>query len=260
MLNSAAVRMRDDSSLLKLARMACIGYLLPSPTAQHCETIVPSQIQFVREVHVASVFSPDPVPGAGAEFSLGKDAHGRVYVRVCAWAEITHQIRDAPLDEFLKDPFYPEDIKAQVRAAAESDASWIWSHPPELVRLAEVLSRAKEDAASVPDDELVNLVRATYWGTDSWSWVEMSLAVISAVCALRPHLAAELIADPISAMIQGGLTDENDIIAQGTALAKKETPYVPLTEVGRRWLLQDWPSLENMAKDTFRRELIELTK
>jgi hypothetical protein len=61
-------------------------------------------------------------------------------------------------------------------------------------------------------------------------------------------------------MIQGGLTDENDVIAQGVAVARKERPYVPLTDAGRTWLLQNWPGLEEDAKVIFRRKWIELTQ
>lgn len=82
--------------------------------------------------------------------------------------------------------------------------------------------------------------------------------MISATCALRPHLAEELIADSIEAMIAGGLEDANDVIAQGVALARKEWPYVPLTDEGRTWLLQDWPLLERQAKAIFQAKWIEL--
>jgi hypothetical protein len=134
----------------------------------------------------------------------------------------------------------------------------IWAYPPQLVRFAETLERARNDASSVSDKELVEQVRATYWGTNCWSWVEMSLAIISAACALRPHLAEELISDPIEVMIAGGLDDANDVIAQGLALARKERPYVPLTDAGRAWLLRDWPLLEAKAKVIFQTKLIEL--
>jgi hypothetical protein len=134
----------------------------------------------------------------------------------------------------------------------------VWTHPPQLMRFAEILECARNDASSVSDRELVDQVRATYWGTNCWSWVEMSLAIISAACALRPHLAEELISDPIEVMIAGGLDDEDDVIAQGLALARKERPYVPLTDDGRAWLLRDWPSLEGEAKAIFRAKWIEL--
>jgi hypothetical protein len=136
----------------------------------------------------------------------------------------------------------------------------VWTHPPQLVRFAQVLERARNDASSVSDRELVDQVRATYWGTNCWSWVEMSLAIISSACALRPHLAEELIADPIGVMIEGGLDKEDDVIAQGVALARKERPYVPLSEDGRAWLLQDWPLLEAKAKMIFQTKWIELNE
>lgn len=133
-----------------------------------------------------------------------------------------------------------------------------WTHPPELARFAQFLAR-EEERRSASDEEFIAQVRGAYWGTNCWSWVEMSLAIISAACAQRPHLALELIADPIDVMIQGGLTDENDVIAQGVAVARKERPYVPLTDAGRTWLLESWPLLEQDAKATFRRKWIELT-
>lgn len=87
----------------------------------------------------------------------------------------------------------------------------------------------------------------------------MSLAIVSATCALRPHLALDLIEDPIEVMIAGGLDDEADVIAQGIALARKDHPYVPLTDDGRTWLLETWPGLEEGAKAIFRRKWVEMT-
>src|SRR5690349_16231427 len=123
-----------------------------------------------------------------------------------------------------------------------------WTDPPQLARLAQTLAAASDDPASVSDRDLIAQVRATYWGTNCWSWVEMSLAIVSAVCALRPHLAEDLIADPIDVMIQGGLHREEDVIAQGVALARKSDPYVPLTDAGRAWLEQSWPLLDEQAR------------
>ena len=134
----------------------------------------------------------------------------------------------------------------------------VWKDPPQLVRFAEFLARQDSDPAA-SDEDFIREARAAYWGTNCWSWVEMSFAIISAACARRPHLAPELIADPIDVMIQGGLTDENNVVRIGVALARKPDPYVPLTEEGRRWLLESWPLLEDEAKATFRRKWIELT-
>ncbi len=86
----------------------------------------------------------------------------------------------------------------------------------------------------------------------------MSLAIIAAACALRPHLAETLIVDPIDVMIQGGLQSEDDVIAQGVALARKSDPYVALTNDGRTWLEQSWPQLEEQARAIFRAKWIEL--
>jgi hypothetical protein len=133
----------------------------------------------------------------------------------------------------------------------------VWTEPPQLVRFADFLARQERDPTA-SDEEFVREVRAAYWGTNCWSWVEMSLAIVSAACAQRPHLAAELIADPIDVMIQGGLHTEDLVIAQGVALARKPDPYVPLTDAGRTWLLESWPLLEEVAKATFRRKWTEL--
>lgn len=135
-----------------------------------------------------------------------------------------------------------------------------WTHPSQLVRFAEQLARAKEEPSSISDEELIDQVRATYWGTNCWSFVEMSLAIISAACAVRPQLAEELIADPIEAMIAGGLDSEDDVIAQGMALAQKPAPYVPLSDDSRAWLLTIWPGLEDQAKAAFRRKWSELAE
>lgn len=136
----------------------------------------------------------------------------------------------------------------------------ICTEPRQLVIFGEVLARARADETSVSDEDLITQARAAYWGTNCWSWVEMSFAIISPTCALRPHLALDLIGDPIAIMIQGGLEGEEDVIAQGVALARKEGPYVPLTEEGRTWLLESWPRLERDARAIFRRKWLELTE
>ena len=134
-----------------------------------------------------------------------------------------------------------------------------WTHPAQLVRFANVLARAQTDLNLVSDEDLLREVRAAYWGTNCWSAAEMSFSIIAATCAVRPQLAVDLIADPIEMMIAGGLQDENDVIAQGVALAYKDDPYVPLTDAGRAWLLQSWPTLEDEVKTTFRKKRKELS-
>jgi hypothetical protein len=130
-----------------------------------------------------------------------------------------------------------------------------WTHPSQLVRFGEYLARAQAEPSSISDEQLMEQVRARYWGTNAWSYVEMSLAIISAACARRPQLAEELIGDPIEAMIAGGLDSEDDVIAQGVALAQKSEPYVPLSYDGRAWLLEKWPTLESEARAVFPADL-----
>src|SRR5262245_9273873 len=105
-----------------------------------------------------------------------------------------------------------------------------WKDPKQLVEFEALLDCARGEPESVSDDALVAKIRETYWATNAWCWVEMSLAVISAACAARPHLWAHVIGDPIEAMIAGGLENDGDVIAQGIALARKSDPYVPLTD------------------------------
>ena len=135
-----------------------------------------------------------------------------------------------------------------------------WTYPPELVAFAATLDHARCSPDDVSDAALIAAVRAAYWGTNCWSWVEMSLAIIAATCALRPHLAETLIADPIDVMIQGGLESEDDVIAQGVALARKSDPYVALSDEGRAWLLHSWPLLEEQARAVFRAKWVELNE
>ena len=70
----------------------------------------------------------------------------------------------------------------------------------------------------------------------------------------------DLIEHPIEIMIAGGLDNENDVIAQSVALARKNDPYVPLTDKGRTWLLESWPALEETVKGVFRRKWDELSQ
>ena len=135
-----------------------------------------------------------------------------------------------------------------------------WIHPPQLARFEAFLARAGDTPSLISDAELIDQVRATYWETNCWSFAEMSLAILSAACALRPQLAEILIADPIEAMIAGGLDSEDDVIAQGVALAKKDAPYVPLSDEGRTWLLESWPQHAHAAKSIFRRKWAELAE
>jgi hypothetical protein len=135
-----------------------------------------------------------------------------------------------------------------------------WTNPPQLVALEAMLDRARDTPEAVSDEELLTCIQATYWGTNCWSWVEMSLAIVSATCAVQPSLAVHLLNDPIEAMIAGGLDQEEDVIPEGLALARKARPYVPLIQPGRVWLLETWPMLEPDVRAVFRRKLAELAE
>lgn len=133
-----------------------------------------------------------------------------------------------------------------------------WTSTAGLIELIALYAHAGANPQAVTDADFVRQITGTFWGTNCWCFVEQSLAIIAPACALRPHLARELIAHPIEAMIAGGLDDENAVIAQGIALAHKRDPYLELTPAGRRWLLEQWPGLESVAIDVFREKRREL--
>jgi hypothetical protein len=126
-----------------------------------------------------------------------------------------------------------------------------WSHPKQLVELAKFYEQASRDPESVSDTEFLAGITKAFWPTNCWSFVEAAFAIIAPGCAMRPHLARQLIGHPIEAMIAGGLEDPNEIIAQGIACATKENPYVEPSLEGRQWLLNSWPKLGSLATAVF---------
>lgn len=127
-----------------------------------------------------------------------------------------------------------------------------WMSSTRLIELTALYANEHVDPQAVPDADFVRQIIGTFWGTNCWCFVEQSFAIIAPGCALRPHLARELIAHPIEAMIAGGLDDENAVIAQGVALAHKPDPYLDLTPAGRQWLTEQWPDMESVAIEVFR--------
>lgn len=77
----------------------------------------------------------------------------------------------------------------------------------------------RADPTSVNASEFLIIIRKAYWATDCWAFVAASFAIIASGCAMRPHIARDLIADPIDAMIAGGLTDPDEIVKEGVAYA-----------------------------------------
>lgn len=61
-------------------------------------------------------------------------------------------------------------------------------------------------------------------------------------------------------MIAGGLDEEHEVIQQGIRCATKAEPYVEPSPVGKRWLLEQWPTLEAVAIAVFRDKVRELDR
>lgn len=134
-----------------------------------------------------------------------------------------------------------------------------WSYPRQLVELAAFYERARALPGLISDAEFTGALANAHWETNCWDYVEASFAIIAPGCALRPHLARELIKHPIEAMIAGGLEDPDDVIAQGVACATKKNPYVEPTDEGKQWLLEQWPNLKDLAKEVFQERLEHMT-
>lgn len=130
-----------------------------------------------------------------------------------------------------------------------------WTSPPQLVALAALYARAQAHPETISDAAFIEAVKAAHWPTNCWSYVEASFAIIAPACVLRPHLTAELIALPIAAMIAGGLDDAGQVIAIGRACATRDAPYVAVSEDGKRWLMQVWPTLEALVETVFQARL-----
>lgn len=133
-----------------------------------------------------------------------------------------------------------------------------WSYSRRLVELENFYARAQLDPDSVSDEEFIQRITQTFWGTNCACFVEQSFAIIAPACAMRPHLVRELIVHPIEAMIAGGLDDEHEVIQQGISCATKAEPYVEPSPDGKRWLLEQWPTLETVAIGIFREKHREL--
>jgi hypothetical protein len=132
-----------------------------------------------------------------------------------------------------------------------------WSSPRRLAELGEFYETVRSAPESISDADFIQRITGTFWPTNCWDFVEQAFAIIAPGCALRPHLVRELIAHPIEAMIAGGLLDENDVIAQGVALAHKVHPNVEPSPEGRRWLLEQWPKLGADILEVYRQKYQE---
>ena len=132
-----------------------------------------------------------------------------------------------------------------------------WTSPPQLVALAAFYETLQAQPDAISDAVVVATVKHAHWPTNCWNYVEASFAIIAPACLLRPHLAPDLIALPIDAMIAGGLEDAGQVIAIGLACASRSEAYVAPSAEGRRWLTQVWPELGAMAETVFQARLQE---
>ena len=130
-----------------------------------------------------------------------------------------------------------------------------WTSPPQLVALAAFYAQAQAHPETLSDAVFLENVKNAHWPTNCWSYMEASFAIIAPACLLRPHLTAELIALPIDAMIAGGLDHAEQVIAIGLDCATRDAPYVVLSEEGKRWLTQVWPTLEELVETVFQARL-----
>lgn len=126
-----------------------------------------------------------------------------------------------------------------------------WQDLKALRELNKFYQDLKDRPDSIADSEVIFSIENSFWGTNCWSYVEQSLAIIAPACLYKPHLIKTLIRYPIDAMIAGGLENLEEIIPIGLALAEKERPYLELTEDGKHWLTVVWPTLDVEIKTVF---------
>ncbi|MGH1343614.1 MAG: hypothetical protein ACRBN8_18800 [Nannocystales bacterium] len=126
-----------------------------------------------------------------------------------------------------------------------------WTTPQQLVELAAFYEAEAIDLSRFDDETFVRNVEKALWGTNCWSFVEASFAIIAPACSRRPHLTRTLFRHPIRAMIAGGLEDPGEVMALGSACATRNDPYVQPSEEGRSWLVSDWPKFDPVAREVF---------
>ncbi len=124
-----------------------------------------------------------------------------------------------------------------------------WSSIVQLRRLRDVYEVAARTPAAVTDEALLAAVRETFWGTNSFAFVEASFAIIAPACALRPHLTKTLLRAPVRAAIASGVVDPAEIAGWGRRCGVDATVYVRSTATGRAWLSNDLPRLEALVTE-----------
>ena len=126
-----------------------------------------------------------------------------------------------------------------------------WTSPQQLVELEAFYEKARASPESFNDEEFLAHINRAFFPTNCWAFAEAAFAIIAPGCAMRPHLVRQLIVSPIQAMIAGGLENPNDIFAQGTATATKFIFGTEPTPEGKKWLLEEWPRVQEVAIQVF---------
>jgi hypothetical protein len=112
-------------------------------------------------------------------------------------------------------------------------------------------ARARIDQSSVSDEELLEAIKNTYWGTNASCAVQQIFAVIAPACLLRPHLTRELIRAPIEAIIACGDEAPESVVKAGAYLLVDGSPYVSPDPYGMFWLENVLPTLEPVINEVF---------
>lgn len=133
-----------------------------------------------------------------------------------------------------------------------------WLEPQKLADLEVFYEREYANPSDFDDETFLLNVEKAFWATNCWSFAEAAFAIIAPACARRPHLARQLIRNPIEALIVGGLENSADVVAQGVACATRSDHYVEPTEEGKQWLINVWPTLDSLAQEVFVEVLREL--
>jgi hypothetical protein len=130
-----------------------------------------------------------------------------------------------------------------------------WETNGKLFALNRFCQKCLANPESATDLEFVQFVKASLWPCNASDAADAGFAIIAEALSVRPHLARELIALPVDALISGGMWEDDDwrkMVQIGIDCATNPESYVVPTEAGKIWLTQEWPKLEGMIEEVFR--------
>lgn len=113
-----------------------------------------------------------------------------------------------------------------------------------LISLREFYERTKSAPETATDEEFLSAVRRTFWGTNSFAFVEASFAIIAPGCLLRPHLTKKMLRAPVRAAVASGVEATQSIVAWGVRCADLTTPD------GVVWLTRELPALQDLVTES----------